>query len=165
MDNSRSGVKRGGFTREVTCCPVKLLRCPVRVCSLCLHDIGTPRCGFSWERGTTESFIRELELLIKIRVGGSIYSTKDKTVSTSPSLLNFRSQLEAFDKAWCSYLYYFVVWKVKDAKLLEEDLVTAACKLELSGMHTCKSTPDVDNAGLTLDIRAVQNQVVYFVNF
>ncbi|GFZ09728.1 T-complex protein 11 [Actinidia rufa] len=130
MDNSRSGVKRGGFTREVTCCPVKLLRYPARVVLCAYMILGHPDAVF---RGTgeqeialadaAESFIRELELLIKIRVGGSICSTKDKTV--------------------------------KDAKLLEEDLVTVACKLELSGMHTCKSTPDVDNAGLTLDMRVV----------
>ena len=40
--------------------------------------------------------------------------------------------LQRFDKAWCSYLNCFVVWKVKDARLLEEDLVRAACQLELS---------------------------------
>jgi len=27
----------------------------------------------------------------------------------------FRIQLANFDKAWCTYLYHFVVWKVKDA--------------------------------------------------
>ncbi|KAJ4965334.1 hypothetical protein NE237_017183 [Protea cynaroides] len=50
---------------------------------------------------------------------------------------------------WCYFLYCFVVWKIKDARSLEEDLVRAACKLELSMMQTCKMTPEGNNSGLT----------------
>ncbi|KAJ4977578.1 hypothetical protein NE237_008358 [Protea cynaroides] len=50
---------------------------------------------------------------------------------------------------WCYFLYCFVVWKIKDARSLEEDLVRAACKLELSMMQTCKMTPEENNSGLT----------------
>lgn len=75
--------------------------------------------------------------------------------------MTFRSQLVAFDKAWCFYLYCFVVWKVRDARLLEEDLVRAACQMELSMMHTCKVTPSGDNSGgLTHDMKAIQEQVM-----
>ena len=66
--------------------------------------------------------------------------------------VTFRSQLEAFD----THMVRFMVWKVKDAKLLEQDLVRAACQLELSMMHTCKLTPDGDNGDLTHDIKAIQ---------
>jgi len=72
----------------------------------------------------------------------------------------FRGQLANFDKAWCTYLYCFVVWKVKDARLLEEDLVRAACKLELSMMQTCKLTADGRSPNnLTHDMKAIQKQV------
>ena len=70
--------------------------------------------------------------------------------------------LQRFDKAWCSYLNCFVVWKVKDARLLEEDLVRAACQLELSMIQTCKMmTPKGDNDALTHDMKAIQKQVFY----
>jgi hypothetical protein len=53
-----------------------------------------------------------------------------------------------------------VVWKVKDARLLEEDLVRAACKLELSMMQTCKLTVDGQSSNnLTHDMKAIQKQV------
>jgi hypothetical protein len=71
----------------------------------------------------------------------------------------FRTQLVSFDKAWCSYLYRFVVWKVKDARSLEGDLVRAACKLELSMMQTCKVTSDGKSQDLTHDMKAIQKQV------
>ncbi|RLM73182.1 uncharacterized protein C2845_PM15G08960 [Panicum miliaceum] len=72
----------------------------------------------------------------------------------------FRAQLANFDKAWCTYLYRFVVWKVKDARLLEEDLVRAACKLELSMMQTCKLTAGGQSTNnLTHDMKAIQKQV------
>jgi hypothetical protein len=53
-----------------------------------------------------------------------------------------------------------VAWKVKDATLLEGDLVRAACKLELSMMQTCKLTADGRSpSSLTHDMKAIQRQV------
>ncbi|XP_022867788.1 uncharacterized protein LOC111387460 [Olea europaea var. sylvestris] len=52
-----------------------------------------------------------------------------------------------------------VVWKVKDARSLEDDLVKAACRLELSMIQTCKMTPDGDSGSLAHDMKAIQKQV------
>ncbi|KAL0412744.1 UNVERIFIED_CONTAM: hypothetical protein Sradi_1476100 [Sesamum radiatum] len=71
----------------------------------------------------------------------------------------FRAQLAAFDSAWCSFLNSFVVWKAKDARSLEEDLVRAACRLELSMIQTCKMTPHGDSGPLSHDMKAIQKQV------
>ncbi|KAF8772411.1 hypothetical protein HU200_005816 [Digitaria exilis] len=94
-------------------------------------------------------FIKELELLTKTMI------QQGRFFSAQP--------LAGFDKAWCAYLYRFVAWKVKDAKVLEEDLVRAACKLELSMMQTCKLTtadgqPPSD-LNLTHDMKAIRQQV------
>jgi len=51
------------------------------------------------------------------------------------------------------------VWKVKGARALEEDLVRAACKLELSMMQTCTVTANEETVGLAHDIKSVQKQV------
>ncbi|GAB2271898.1 hypothetical protein Dimus_006727 [Dionaea muscipula] len=105
-------------------------------------------------------FIRELELLINIVLEGNNIAVHRGNSFLLDHPVTFRSQLEAFDKAWCSYLYHFVVWKIKDAKMLEEDLVRAACQLELSMMRTCKLTPEGDQGDLTHDMKAVQKQVM-----
>jgi hypothetical protein len=40
-----------------------------------------------------------------------------------------------------------VLWKVKDAKSLEEDLIRVACQLEVSMLQKCKITSgDEDDA-------------------
>ncbi|CAD6218401.1 unnamed protein product [Miscanthus lutarioriparius] len=97
------------------------------------------------------SFVEELELLTKTVLDGPSVSAVQR---------KFRDQLAAFDKAWCAYLYRFVAWKVKDATLLEGDLVRAACKLELSMMQTCKLTADGRSPSrLTHDMKAIQRQV------
>ena len=44
-------------------------------------------------------------------------------------LRTLRSQLDLFDKTWCTFFNSFVIWKVKDAWLLEDDKVRAACQL------------------------------------
>jgi hypothetical protein len=92
-------------------------------------------------------FILEFETLVKVILDGT-----DK-------VKQLRKQLALFDSAWCNYLYRFVAWKVKDARALEEDLVRAACKLELSMMQTCKVTANGETAQLTHDMKAVQKQV------
>ncbi|KAE8723774.1 hypothetical protein F3Y22_tig00011761pilonHSYRG00187 [Hibiscus syriacus] len=106
-----------------------------------------------------EAFVREFELLVKIVLDGPIQSF-DETETALCKRLTFRSQLAAFDKAWCSYLSCFVAWKVKDAQSLEEDLVRAACQLELSMIQKCKLTPGGDNTALTHDMKAIQRQVM-----
>ncbi|KAF8714788.1 hypothetical protein HU200_027315 [Digitaria exilis] len=99
------------------------------------------------------NFVKEFELLIKITLDGPVRSS-------AAGQKKFRTQLADFDKAWCTYLYSFVVWKVKDARLLEEDLVRAACKLELSMMQTCKLTANGQSPNnLTHDMKAIQKQV------
>ncbi|WVZ85739.1 hypothetical protein U9M48_032628 [Paspalum notatum var. saurae] len=100
------------------------------------------------------NFVKEFELLIKIILDGPGHSS-DVTGQRT-----FKTQLANFDKAWCTYLYCFVVWKVKDARSLEEDLVRAACKLELSMMQTCKLNADGQSPNnLTHDMKAIQKQV------
>ncbi|KAJ4756584.1 T-complex protein 11 [Rhynchospora pubera] len=122
---------------------------------LCAYMIlGHPNAVFSG-KGEREfslmeaasGFVHEFEILLKDILNGP---DKGKL---------FREQLAAFDSAWCNYLYRFVAWKVKDARALEEDLVRAACKLELSMMQTCKVTADGETPELTHDMKAVQKQV------
>jgi hypothetical protein len=104
--------------------------------------------------GSATNFIKEFELLIKIILDGPEQS------SDVAGQGKFRTQLVNFDKVWCTYLYCFVVWKVKDARSLEEDLVRAACKLELSMMQTCKLTADGQSPNnLSHDMKAIQKQV------
>ncbi|KAJ0972842.1 hypothetical protein J5N97_020801 [Dioscorea zingiberensis] len=160
----------------------RLSRYPVRV-ALCAYMIlGHPRAVFS-EQGDRElalmesaaKFVREFELLIKIILDGpnnfnsSGHMSPDimtddfvhlkETSSHLASQLTFRHQLGEFDAAWRSYLYCFVVWKVKDARSLEDDLVRAACQLELSMIQTCKLTSEGQTCELSHDMRAVQKQV------
>jgi hypothetical protein len=112
------------------------------------------------ERQLMESaagFVKEFELLIKKILDGPGRSSLGSTAAGSSM---FRTQLANFDRAWCTYLYHFVVWKVKDARVLEEDLVRASCKLELSMMQTCKLTAEGQSSkNLTHDMKAIQKQV------
>ncbi|KAK3158194.1 hypothetical protein QOZ80_2AG0134020 [Eleusine coracana subsp. coracana] len=87
------------------------------------------------------------------------YSPKE-SLSTVADGKKFRSQLIAFDKAWCAYHYHFVTWKGEDAESLEEDLITAACKLQLSMMQTCKITTEGQPNNLNGDFDPVQKQVI-----
>ncbi|XP_043709314.1 uncharacterized protein LOC122658425 isoform X2 [Telopea speciosissima] len=145
---------------------VKLSRYPVRVVLCAYMILSHPDAVFS-EQGEREialaksagNFIREFEWLIEIILDGPTWRAKEESSTTLPKERTFRSQLAAFDAAWCSYVYYFVVWKLKDARSLEEDLVRAACQLELSMMQTCKMTPEGNNCSLTHDMKAVQKQV------
>jgi hypothetical protein len=89
-------------------------------------------------------FIHEFEILVKVILDGT-----DKA----------RKQMALFDSVWCNYLYRFVAWKVNDARALEEGLVRAVCKLELSMMQTCKVTANGETAEPTHDMKAVQKQV------
>lgn len=165
--SSRSrDTKKQGSIRQVAKIPAKLSRYQVRVVLCAYMILGHPDAVFSGQgereialAQSAKSFVQEFELLIKIILDGPIQSSDEESDSTLPRRWAFRSQLAAFDKAWCSYLNCFVLWKVKDARLLEEDLVRAACQLELSMIQTCKMTPKGDNGALTHDMKAIQKQV------
>ena len=160
---------RVGSSREGAQRHVKLSRYLVRVVLCAYMILGHPDAVFSGkgehEIALAESaatFVQEFELLIKIILDSPTRTAQVATNSSVPNQVTFRSQLEAFDRSWCSYLYSFVAWKVKDARLLEEDLVKAACQLELSMMQNCKLTPQGDNESLSDDMKAIQKQVLYF---
>jgi hypothetical protein len=156
---TRAVVKRPAKSSEAS---IKLPRYSLRVVLCAYMILAHPSAVLSGqgerEKQLIESaanFIKEFELLIKVILDGPGQS------SGVTGQRKFRAQLANFDKAWCSYLYSFVVWKVKDARLLEEDLVRAACKLELSMMQTCKLTADRHSQNnLTHDMKAIQKQVI-----
>ncbi|KAL5715749.1 hypothetical protein ACHQM5_017526 [Ranunculus cassubicifolius] len=143
----------------------KLSRYPVRVVLCAYMIVGHPAAVFNGQgehetmlAESATNLIREFELLIKIILDGP---TQDGHLDSDPALptrKTFRTQLECFDAAWCSYLYRFVAWKVKDARSLEDDLVRAACQMELSMIKTCKLSVAGDS-NLTHDMEAVQKQV------
>ncbi|XP_010245521.1 PREDICTED: uncharacterized protein LOC104589040 isoform X1 [Nelumbo nucifera] len=150
------GAKQVVSNKEADTNPVQLSRYPARVVLCAYMILGHPDAVFSGQgeheialADCARKFVQEFEMLIKIVLDGP----------TKGSHESVRSQLATFDAAWCSYLYLFVVWKVKDAKPLEEDLVRAACQLELSMMQACKMTPEGDSSGLTHDMKAIQKQV------
>lgn len=159
--------KNPGPAREATKSPVSLSRYQVRVVLCAYMILGHPDAVFSGQgereialAKSAERFVREFELLVKIILDGPTVKSFDE--ESEPALegrCTFRSQLAAFDAAWCSYLNCFVVWKVKDAESLEEDLVRAACHLELSMMQKCKLTPEGESGALTHDLKAIQKQV------
>ncbi|POO04205.1 T-complex [Trema orientale] len=158
--------KKAATSRETARNPAKLSRYQVRV-ALCAYMIlSHPEAVFSSQgereialAKAAEEFVREFELLLKIILEGPVQSSDEESDSMIPKRWTFKSQLATFDKAWCSYLNCFVIWKVKDAQLLEEDLVRAACQLELSMMQKCKMTPEGDSSDLTHDLKAIQKQV------
>nr|DAD24283.1 TPA_asm: hypothetical protein HUJ06_025747 [Nelumbo nucifera] len=159
------GPKKVVSSTEAVKSLVKLSRYPVRVVLCAYMILGHPDAVFSGqgkrEIALSESaanFVREFELLTKIVLDSPIQSSLESAPAL-PGRRTFRSQLAAFDAAWCSYLYCFVVWKVKDARSLEDDLVRVACQLELSMMQKCKITPQGDNGDLTHDMKAIQKQV------
>ncbi|XP_059299444.1 uncharacterized protein LOC132052096 isoform X2 [Lycium ferocissimum] len=149
-------------SRGKVAAPVKLSRYPARVVLCAYMILGHPDSVFT-EKGQSEialaesagTFVKEFELLLKIMIGGPIKSTGEE----SPARLAFSSQLKTFDKAWCSYLFHFVMWKVKDVKLLEEDLIKTACQLELSLMQTFKQVMG-DYSDLTAEFSSFQRQVI-----
>ncbi|MCL7025602.1 hypothetical protein MKW94_028977 [Papaver nudicaule] len=155
---AKGGPKSMGSSVKATQNSTKVSRYPVRVVLCAYMILGHPDVVFSG-RGERElllaesaaKFVQELEMLIKVVLDGQ---TKSASMSQT-----FKSQLEAFDAAWCAYLYRFVVWKVKDARSLEDDLVRAACQLEISMLQKCKLAPEQENVGLSHDMKAIQNQI------
>ncbi|KAJ7002065.1 hypothetical protein NC653_012210 [Populus alba x Populus x berolinensis] len=158
--------KKVGASGESARRAAKMSRYPVRIVLCAYMILGHPDAVFSGQgereialAKSAESFIREFELLIRIILDGPMHSSDKESESISQKHCTFRSQLAAFDKEWCSYLNCFAVWKVKDAQSLEEDLVRAACQLELSMIQKCKLTPGGSSDILTHDMKAIQNQV------
>ena len=74
-----------------------------------------------------------------------------------PSFRPFAAQLAAFDAAWCTYLYHFVAWKEKDARVLEEEMTLMSCQLEVSMLQKCKFPTDV--SVINPDVQAIRTQV------
>lgn len=82
-----------------------------------------------------------------------------ETTAPVPSFRPFAAQLAAFDAAWCAYLYHFVAWKVKDARVLEEEMTRMACQLEVSMLQKCKFQWNGDVSVLNPDVQAIRTQV------
>lgn len=169
VSTKKKGPKTSDASKEVTRNPAKLSRYPVRVVLCAYMILGYPDTVLSSKSDlevaladSAAKFIYDFELLIKIILQGAIQNAEEKTASTLPSRITFKSQLEAFDKAWRSYLYHFVVWKVKDVRTLEDDLVRAACQLELFRM---KLNSEGENGDLTHDMKAIQKQVFFILHF
>ncbi|OEL24501.1 hypothetical protein BAE44_0014485 [Dichanthelium oligosanthes] len=125
------------------------------------------------------NFVKEFELLVKTildALDGACILRQSELDVTSPGCSSyedsssivadrkkFRTQLVAFDKAWCAYLYHFVAWKSKDAESLEQDLIRAACKLELSMIQTCKITNEGQSDNLGGNLKAIQKQFLFII--
>ncbi|KAL4580724.1 hypothetical protein LXL04_016926 [Taraxacum kok-saghyz] len=151
-------------TTTTTKPPVKLSRYQPRIVLSSYMILSHPDAIFSGqgarETALTESakrFVQEFELLIEVILNGP--SRKLGQSQDLVKVCSFRSQILAFDAAWCSYLNSFVVWKVKDVESLEGDLVKAACQMELSMMKKYKVVHEGDDSGLTDDVKAFQKQM------
>ncbi|EPS67091.1 hypothetical protein M569_07684, partial [Genlisea aurea] len=108
---------------------------------------------------SAEKFVKEFDLLIKILLNGPLKVSDEVADGVVSAYRTIRLQLVSFDSAWCSFLNSFVVWKAKDAKSLEEDLIKVACRLELSMIQTCKLTREGHSARLSHDMQAIKGQV------
>ncbi|XP_016479464.1 uncharacterized protein LOC107800751 [Nicotiana tabacum] len=160
------GVKKTVSNSPAARAPLKLSRYPVRIVLCAYMVLGHPDAVFSGKgereialAKSAEKFVREFELLVRIILNGPTQTSDGHSDCGLASRKTFKSQLAEFDSAWCSYLNSFVVWKVKDAQSLEEDLVRAACQLELSMIQKCRITPEGDSVALTHDLKAIQKQV------
>ncbi|KAG8364073.1 hypothetical protein BUALT_Bualt19G0088100 [Buddleja alternifolia] len=146
--------------------PSQLSRYQVRVVLCAYMIVGHPDAVISGQGEremalvkAAEKFVKEFDLLIRILLNGPLKVPDEDSDGVLVTRRTFSLQLAAFDSAWCSFLNSFVVWKAKDARSLEEDLVRAACRLELSMFQTCKMTPEGDSGPLTHDMKAIQKQV------
>lgn len=108
---------------------------------------------------SAKKFVQEFELLIDVIINGPSRTSGQDFDHEIVKVCNFRSQILAFDAAWCSYLNSFVVWKIKDVESLEKDLVKAACQMEMSMMKKYKFTLEGDDSALTDDVKAFQKQM------
>ncbi|KAM7474604.1 hypothetical protein LguiB_021847 [Lonicera macranthoides] len=137
--------KKPGPIRDSGKSPVQLSRYQPRVVLSAYMILAHPDAVFSGQgecenalAKSAEKFVREFELLTKIILDGPAHGSGEESEPALARRWTFRSQLAAFDAAWCSYLNSFAVWKV------EEDLVKADGQLELSMIQKCKLTPEGD---------------------
>ncbi|CAN7117308.1 unnamed protein product, partial [Brassica rapa subsp. narinosa] len=135
-------------------------RFPIRVVLSAFMILGHPDAVFNSQgdqeaalNDSAKGFLREFKLLIKVIKEGHVKMSIEES-----KLQTLRSQLDLFDKAWCTFLNSFVLWKVKDARLLGEDKVRAACQLEIYMIQKCKITPERDDTVLTHDKKAIQTR-------
>lgn len=142
----------------------KLSRYPAKVVLFAYMILGHPETVFigknEVENALLESasnFVQEFELLIKIILEGPLRTFHEELSSTPPS---FRSQLEIFDKRWCSYLHYFVVWKDKDAIFFEENMKGVARQLKHFMAQTSKLRLEGDNGNIAHDIQVNEEQKI-----
>nr|XP_043627800.1 uncharacterized protein LOC122599358 isoform X2 [Erigeron canadensis] len=152
--------------RAITKTSVRLSRYQPRVVLSAYMVLDHPDTVFSGQGvretvlvDSAKKFIQEFELLVCIILNGP---SKTSGEGSNPSLARhctFRSQLAAFDAAWCSYLNSFVIWKVKDVESLEQDLVKAACQMEISMIRRYKPAPNQADSALTHDMKALQKQI------
>lgn len=161
--------RKVGSRREAAKAPASTSRYPVRVVLCAYMILGHPEAVFSGQGErevalavSAREFIQVFEMLLRIILDGPIQSSDEESDLVMPRRWTFRTQVAAFDRAWCTYLSQFVAWKVKDAKMLEDDLVRAACQLELSMIQTCKLTAEGDTGALSHDMKAIQKQVHIF---
>jgi hypothetical protein len=166
--------------------PKELERYPVRVFLCAYMILGQPEAVFS-SRGerelalaeTAAKLLPEFEALTGLILDGPLsgspgpsspnssppklskydWPSDVSTTSALPSPRPFAAQLAAFDAAWSAYLYKFVAWKVKDAKVLEEDMTRMACQLEVSMLQKCKIPHGGDISHLSHDAKAIRTQV------
>ncbi|KAG8368800.1 hypothetical protein BUALT_Bualt15G0084400 [Buddleja alternifolia] len=162
----RSEGKKIVSVRQAAETPVQLSRYQARIVLCAYMILGHPDAVISGQgerqMALVESagkFVREFELLIKIILNGPLNVSDEKFDHELVTRRTFKLQLAAFDSAWCSFLNSFVVWKTKDAKSLEEDLVRAACRLELSMIQTCKMNPDGVTSPSPYHMMPIQKQV------
>ncbi|KAK4747667.1 hypothetical protein SAY87_014253 [Trapa incisa] len=127
-------------------------RYPARVMLCAYIIISHPEAVFYGKVGSEATLaksaadcVREFELLVRVIQEGPLQKSLDNSGSGGATGRCFSSQLKAFDRAWCSYLYDFVVWKIEDSKLLEKELINAACELEISVMQSSKLNPKLKN--------------------
>eukprot|EP00252_Welwitschia_mirabilis_P011416 TRINITY_DN2565_c0_g1_i2.p1 TRINITY_DN2565_c0_g1~~TRINITY_DN2565_c0_g1_i2.p1 ORF type:complete len:925 (+),score=190.92 TRINITY_DN2565_c0_g1_i2:290-3064(+) len=155
-------------------------RYPARVFLCAYMILGHPDAVFSGrgerEISLTEAagkLVTEFESLLRLILAGRASGSPQSSPSSLKSMTNywnsnasqvpqrtFASQLAAFDAAWCSYLYRFVVWKVKDARSLEDDLIRMACQLEVSMLQKCKIPSEGEGQGMSHDAMAIRREVL-----
>lgn len=137
----------------------KLSRYPAKVVLFAYMILGHPETVFIGKSevenallDSASNFVQEFELLIKIILEGPLRTFHEEQSSTPPS---FRSQLEIFDKKWCSYLHHFVVWKDKDSIFFEENMKGVAQQLELFMAQTSKLRLEGDNGNKAHDAQVI----------
>jgi hypothetical protein len=147
-------------------------RYPVRVFLCAYMILGHPEAVFSG-RGEREvrlseaalKLIPEFEALVSTILVGpqssrpSSPGSNDGEKAKNPAATRpFPVLLADFDAAWCSYLYHFVVWKVPDARSLEDDMIRMACRFETAMLGVMSED---NGAELNHDNQAIKEQVFF----